>query len=483
MLNRLKSLLAPRNKTANSSKPNKQIIPHSKHGISEKRISRAALKTMRGLQDAGYEAYLVGGGVRDLLLDGQPKDFDVATDATPEQVRKVFRNARIIGRRFQIVHVRFGREIIEVTTFRGNHEDTVNRDNSQQQKGHTKARALSSDKGILLRDNVYGDLESDAIRRDFTINALYYDCSTQEIIDFTGGISDLNNRRLSIIGDPKARYREDPVRMLRAVRFASKLGFQMEQATEANIHVHSDYLAEIPAARLFEEVLKLFMSGSAVSCLHMLQEFSLLEHLFPGLSICLKKDKPFDLKFVDSATGNTDKRVRQGKSVTPAFIYASFLWPPLQAAMRQILHDKKTSLNEAFYQSAQGVVSQQLSVTSIPKRFLIPMREIWQLQYRLDKRTGKRAEATLENPRFRAAYDFLLLREQAGEDTGGLGNWWTRYQHASVEDREQMVKDLGPDKKPRRRRKRKPAKKPGTEQTDIKPTSSDGSSNGNNDVH
>lgn len=457
MLNRLKSLLKTKNKKHSKSTVEKQVIPQQEHGINERLISHAALKVMRGLHAAGYEAYLVGGGVRDLLLEGKPKDFDVATNARPEQVKTVFRSARIIGRRFQIVHVRFGREIIEVTTFRGSHKDAPKNIKANDKQGSN--RALSSDKGILLRDNVYGDLESDALRRDFTVNALYYDCKTQEVIDYTQGMRDLKQRRLTIIGNAQTRYKEDPVRMLRAVRFTCKLGFTMESDTEKNIHDHSDYLAEIPSARLFEEVLKLFTSGYATASLHRLSDFSLLEHLFPGLDQCMKEGSEFDTRFAEDATTNTDKRIRQGKSITPAFIYAAFLWLPLQAAMRQLREENaRITTNEALYQAAQGVISQQLAITSIPKRFLIPMREIWNLQYRFEKRGGKRATSYLNNPRFRAAYDFLLLREQAGEQTGGLGEWWTRFQFASQEDQEAMVNALEPERKQRRRRKKRPKK-------------------------
>lgn len=471
MLNRLKSLLnPPRKKHKKSGDKNaiqKVVIEQKDHKIPEKLISHAALRVMAKLNQEGFQGYLVGGGVRDLLLGGEPKDFDVATDATPEQVRRLFRNSRIIGKRFQIVHVRFGRELIEVTTFRANHNEA--------DKTGKKNQALESDKGVLLRDNVYGDLESDAIRRDFSINALYYDSSTKNILDFTRGMEDLEARRLQIIGDPEKRYKEDPVRMLRAVRFACKLGFHLEAETEKNIHDHSEYLSEIPAARLFEEVLKLFMSGSALATLNMLQEFKLLEHLFPGLTHQLDTRNNLVTnerthRFVTQAATNTDKRVRQGKSVTPAFIYASFLWPSLQAEMDRLSQETKISPNDAFYQASQGVISQQLAVTSIPKRFLIPMREIWVLQSRLEKRGGNKAEQMLENPRFRAAYDFLLLREESGEDLNKLGEWWTRYQFANPEEKQTMLQALAPEKKPRKRRRKKTNKQ---KQGDDKQASND----------
>ncbi len=443
MLKRLLKFLGP---TANQ----KQVIRESQHKIPKHNISQAATKVISQLQDSGYAAYLVGGGVRDLMLDGHPKDFDVATDATPEEVKSLFRNSRIIGKRFRIVHVRFGREIIEVTTFRGHHAE-----------GNSKGEAAQSDHGVILRDNVYGDIESDAIRRDFTVNALYLDPSTGDLLDFTGGTEDLANRTIRIIGDPEVRYKEDPVRMLRAVRFAAKLGFAIHPETDAPIHAHADYLNHIPPARLFEEVMKLFMSGQGTATLTLLREHKLFECLFPGTEERLQTGLKFDMEFVTQAIINTDKRIRQGKRVTPAFIYAAFLWLPLNAAMQELIHTHKLSPYDAMQRAAQGVISQQLGCTSIPKRFLIAIREIWSLQLRLPRRDGKKAYATLVHPRFRAAYDFMLLREQAGEKIDGLGMWWTKFQSADAGDQENMIKSLkdgGKNKgsKPRRKRPRKP---------------------------
>lgn len=428
-----------------------QTIPAEDHGIDSRDISHGSYKTIEQLQRAGFDAYLVGGGVRDLLLGGAPKDFDVATNATPEQVKKVFRNARIIGKRFRIVHVRFGREIVEVTTFRGSHTDArSSRDASQ------------SDQGVLLRDNVYGDIQSDAVRRDFTINALYYNPISGEVLDFCGGLRDLKTRVIRIIGEPEARYKEDPVRLLRAARFAGKLGFNIDPVTEKPIREHGDYLSHIPPARLFEEVLKLFMSGQAAATLSKLREYDLLQYLFPATDYCLNHGSDFDRKLVEQATINTDKRIRQGKRITPAFIYAAFLWSPLQASMRPLIEDDNMSPQEALLQASQGIISQQLACTAIPKRFLIPMRDIWHLQLRLPRRDRGRAYATLEHQRFRAGYDFVLLREQAGENLEGLGDWWTKFQFASEEDREAMVAQITPPRKRRPRNKRggrKPANK------------------------
>lgn len=440
MLNRLKKLFGP-NKVGLMP----QVIPARDHEISRQQVSHSALKVIDRLQNAGFLAYLVGGGVRDTMLGDTPKDFDVATSATPEQITNIFRNSRIIGRRFRIVHVRFGREIIEVTTFRDHHN-----------AANGKGQASQSAHGLLLRDNVYGDIESDAIRRDFTVNALYYDPNSEELYDFVQGVEDLDNRILRIIGNPRNRYKEDPVRMLRAIRFSAKLNFQLDPKTAAPLPELAELLAHVPPARLFEEVLKLFMNGCATATFAMLHEYGLLQYLFPGTAQALERNRKFDQLLVKQATINTDTRIRQGKRVTPAFLYAAFLWPQVRVAMAEYLKDQAIGAQEALQLAAQGAVSQQLAHTSIPKRFLIPMREIWFLQQRLPRREGRRAYAMMEHPRFRAAYDFLLLREDAGEDTSGLGMWWTRFQSADDEGREVMVRELGETGRGPRRRRRKP---------------------------
>lgn len=409
-----------------------QIIPAEDHTISRQQVSHSAIKVIDRLQKAGFLAYLVGGGVRDTLLGGKPKDFDVATNATPEQVVGIFRNGRLIGRRFQIVHVRFGREIIEVTTFRDHHK-----------AARGSGQASQSEQGLLLRDNVYGDIESDAIRRDFTVNALYYDPNSEELYDFVQGAADLENRVLRIIGNASNRYKEDPVRMLRAVRFSAKLGFELAPKTEAPLRTMGELLSHVPPARLFEEVLKLFMNGSATATFSLLQEYNLLEYLFPGTAHALSAKHKIDQQLVKQAFLNTDTRIRQGKRVTPAFLYAALLWPQVRVAMAKLVKEQNLRPQEALQQAAQGAVSQQLGRTSIPKRFLIPMREIWFLQLHLPRREGRRAYALVEHPRFRAAYDFLLLREDAGENMNGLGMWWTRFQGVDEAERENMVKQLG----------------------------------------
>ncbi len=420
-----------------------RIIPRDQHSISRKNISQAAIKIIKQLEEAGYSAYLVGGGVRDLLLGGHPKDFDVATNAKPEEVRRLFRSARIVGRRFQIVHVRMGREVIEVTTFRGHHDDS-------------SQHAARSEDGMLLRDNVYGTLETDAMRRDFTVNALYYTLKDFSVVDYCNGMDDIKNRTLRIIGDPVTRYKEDPVRMLRALRFAAKLGFSIDPRTAQPIRELGNLLLNVSDARLFEEVLKLFLGGSATATFNLLREYNLLLHLFPGTDAALKGDNLVGASLIEQCMVNTDKRIRSDKTVTPAFIYAALLWPALQQRFAQL--SGQMSPVQAWGQAGTDVINQQLTRTAIPKRFLIPMREIWDLQQRLPNRLGMRALRTLDHPRFRAAYDFLLMREAAGEALDGLGVWWTNYQSADDEERERMVKELakqgGPKagNKPRRRR-------------------------------
>ncbi|MCM5705313.1 polynucleotide adenylyltransferase PcnB [Larsenimonas salina] len=428
------------------------ILTRDDHPLSRKMISESALKVLYRLNRAGFEAYLVGGCVRDSLLGKTPKDFDVATSATPEQVNDLFRNARIIGRRFRIVHVRFGREIIEVTTFRGQHDTDSDTPHAQQ-----------SDDGLLLRDNVWGSVDQDALRRDFTINALYYNIDDFSIHDWADGLSDLENGYIRLIGDPETRYREDPVRMLRAVRFAAKLGFDIEPATRAPIQEMAPLLLQIPSARLFEEVLKLFLSGYARATYDLLCELNLFPMLFPATS---ESTEEFDwaTPLIRQALANTDQRIHADKPVTPAFLYGALLWPAVQLEMQQI--DNDTAEMPAFQQASHNVIQRQLKHTSIPKRFSFPMRDIWELQFKLPKRRGKRAFQNREHPRFRAAYDFLLLREEAGEIESGLGQWWTDFQTATPDQQRTMVEDVsggeapsstpGSKRKPRRR-KRKPA--------------------------
>ncbi len=297
-------------------------IPRDGHPVSRKNISDNALKVMSRLRSQGFQAFLVGGAVRDLLRGGHPKDFDVATDATPEEVHGLFRNSRVIGRRFRIVHVRFGREIIEVTTFRGHH------DGDDEDNPKSRPQAKQSDSGMLLRDNVYGSLEEDAVRRDFTVNALYYCSSDFCVYDYVDGLRDLEQEQIRIIGDAEQRYREDPVRMLRAVRFAAKLGFGIEARTSGPIPDLGYMLEAIPAARLFDEMLKLFMSGNALPTFSLLREYQLLEHLFPATASEIE-ESAIALPLIEAAMESTDLRIAEDKPVTPAFVLAALLWPPV----------------------------------------------------------------------------------------------------------------------------------------------------------
>ncbi|MCX4026351.1 polynucleotide adenylyltransferase PcnB [Endozoicomonas sp. SM1973] len=431
------------------------IIPRDQHQVSRKLLSQNALKVLRRLESSGYQAYLVGGCIRDILVGGHPKDFDVATNATPEDVRSLFRNSRLIGRRFKLVHVQFGREVIEVATFRAHH--------SQDSHGDGK-HSHHSDDGQILRDNVYGTVQDDASRRDFTINALYYRLSDFAVKDYAGGLDDIDSRLVRLIGDPEQRYREDPVRMLRAIRFAAKLDFTIEKYTAKPLYSLGYLLENIPPARLFDEVLKLFLSGHAAASFQLLQDYGLLEQLLPATAAAIAEPDGFHARFIHAALVNSDKRVRQGKSLTPAFLYAVFLWYSTLAYTRQIEEQDIPTL-PALNQGAMTAIENQNQRTTIPKRFAIPMREIWELQYRLTRRFGKKADQALNHPRFRAAYDFLLLREQAGEDLGGLGQWWTDYQEADEFVRRQMVKSLQSGKykksrKPRRHHRKHHHRKP-----------------------
>ncbi len=455
---RLKTLFGPESAhTDQDASALQTVLPRDEHNVSRKNLSENALKVLYRLNSAGFDAYLVGGCIRDSLLGSQPKDFDVATNATPDEVRQLFRNSRIIGRRFRIVHVRFGREIIEVTTFRGRHSDEHGGNLSQQ-----------SDEGLLLRDNVWGSVEEDAIRRDFTVNALYYSVSDFAIHDWTGGLKDLDARVLRLIGDPETRYREDPVRMLRAARFAAKLDFRIAEETDTPIRELAPLLLQIPPARLFEEVLKLFLSGHAVQSFRVLRERGLYAMLFPESDEVLN-EHPWAVRLVEQALANTDTRLAEERPVTPAFLFAALLWPCVQQRTLRVSHEQDLPDVPAQQAAAQQVISRQLQHTSIPKRFSMPMREIWDLQQQLPRRRGRRVYQTLEHPRFRAAYDFLLLREEAGELTPGLGEWWTEFQQADDDRQRQLLSSVDTGNpadasgKPRRRRPRKrrrPANRP-----------------------
>jgi poly(A) polymerase len=426
------------------------IIPRDQHCISRRNISDSALKVMSRLRSRDHQAFLVGGAVRDLLLGGHPKDFDVATDATPEEVHALFRNSRIIGRRFRIVHVRFGREIIEVTTFRGHHDS-----GDVEENGPGAHESRQSASGRLLRDNVYGTLEEDAVRRDLTVNALYYDAGRFVVFDHVQGLEDLEKRRIRVIGDPEQRYREDPVRMLRVLRFAAKLEFSIERETAAAIPACAHLLGDIPPARLFDEFLKLFLAGYAAPTLEMLLEHHLLHYLFPETADCLRRDAT-SLALVRAAMANTDARIAEEKPVTPAFILAALMWP---AARQQAQHleNRGDPPMVAMHSAAQQTIADAARHIAIPRRFSQPVREIWEFQLRLQRRQGRKAAELVDHRRFRAAYDFLLLREQAGEETGGLGRWWTEFQELAPEQRVEQsgsAGDNGGQARPGRRRRR-----------------------------
>jgi len=394
------------------------------------------------LKGAGYDGYLVGGGVRDMLLGREPKDFDIATNARPEEVKKLFRNCLLIGRRFRLAHVRFDNEIIEVATFR------AQGDGASDEEARTEA-------GRILRDNVYGTLEEDAWRRDFTVNALYYNIQDFSVVDFAGGMADLRSGMLRLMGQPQQRYREDPVRMLRAVRFAAKLGFRIDPESESPIFELGHLLADIPPARLFDEILKLFLGGCAVQSFELLRHYGLFAYLFPQTEACLSEEQEgFPHTLLIRALQNTDSRITEGKPVTPAFLYAALLWEPLRQAIAKLEASGMGEI-QALQEAAQTVESQQLAHTSLPKRFAVPMREIWTLQARLKRITGLRPLRLLEHPRFRAAYDFMLLRQEAGEDIRELCQWWTEFQGLDENERLKRVRAGGIKGKKRRTRRSK----------------------------
>ncbi|MDP4536238.1 polynucleotide adenylyltransferase PcnB [Alkalimonas collagenimarina] len=428
-----------------------QRLSRDQHSISRKQISPNALKVLYRLKDAGFEAYLVGGCIRDLLLGLQPKDFDVATNAKPEQVRQVFRNCRLIGRRFRLAHVLFGREVIEVATFRGHHSQP---DESEDDQTHL---AKASEEGLILRDNVYGTIEEDAERRDFTINALYYSINKFEVLDFANGIQAIAERKIELIGDPETRYREDPVRMLRAIRFATKLNMQIAPATAAPIAELAPLLQSIPAARLFEECLKLFMAGKAFDNFMLMKQFGIIKQLMPSLDKAIKLEpegKTFQL--VSQALQDTDQRVADGKPVTPAFLFAAFFWYQVEMRSQTMQLEGGLPPVDALNIAMTEVLSDLQQRISLPKRFSLVTRDIWGLQGRLARRNGRRAHSLLQLPKFRAAFDFLVLRAKAeGGELQEQADWWQRFQFESEDDQLKMVQQAPATpgaSKPKRRR-------------------------------
>ena len=408
-----------------------ETIPASRHGIRREQVSPGARRTCEGLQKAGYKAYVVGGAVRDLIAGILPKDYDIATNATPDEVRSVFRRSRIIGRRFQIVHVMQGPETLEVSTFRAAHD----------------ADTLKDEHGRVLRDNVWGCIEEDAARRDFTINALYYDPTEETVLDYHRGVQDLQRKTLRMIGDPRARYREDPVRMLRAVRLAAKLDLRLDPQVQAPIREMASLIDNVPVARLFDEMLKLLFSGHAVECVKRLRDDGLHHGLLPLLDVIL--EQPLGEKFVMLSLASTDERVRADKPVSPGFLFATLLWHEVLASWEA--HKKAGEPPvPAMFGAMDEVLDQQAEKLAITKRIASDIKDIWLLQPRFEKRAGRAPHRLIEQPRFRAAWDFLVLRAESGEVPKELADWWRDFQDASHEEREAM---LLPDtnKKPRRR--------------------------------
>ena len=409
------------------------VIPKERHGIGRESISQSARKVCETLQSRGYAAYVVGGAVRDLLLGLRPKDFDVATDAYPEDVHKLFRRSRLIGRRFKLAHVMFGEETVEVSTFRA------------------RTASETDEHGRVVRDNIYGTREDDAIRRDFTVNALYYDPSNETILDYHDGLRDLRRKSVRIIGDARERYREDPVRMLRAARFAAKLGFAIDERTRKPISEMAHLLENVPPSRVYEEMHKLLLSGHAATSLRQLRSLGLHHGLLPLLDVIF--EQPMAERFVFLALEQTDSRVRSEKSISPAFLFAALLWHEVLAAWKKAQRALKPI--PALFQAMDAVLDIQSDKLAIPRRFTTVMKEIWALQPRLEQRSGRRPFALLAHERFRAGFDFLVLRCASGETSGELSQWWEKFQHAGEGERESMLLAPQPGDHRRRRRRRR----------------------------
>jgi len=433
------------NDTEPQSHAGPTIIPRPEHGLSRADISSNALKVLYRLKSTGHQAFLVGGGVRDILLGHHPKDFDVATDAHPDEVRELFRNCRLIGRRFRLAHVRFGREVIEVVTFRSAGDGVA--DDRQH-----------SDAGRILRDNVYGAIHEDIWRRDFTVNALYYNIADFSIWDYTSGMDDVASRTLRLIGDPETRYQEDPVRMLRAARFAAKLRFDIAEDSAEPIRELGELLRDVPPARLYDETLKLFQSGHATRSFERLQEFNLLQYLFPHTAAALASDETGEVQnFIREGLENTDRRVHADEPVTPMFLYAVMLWHPIRSLATRIQAEEESSEIEALLDACDELVSEQQDHTSYPRRFSTPMKDMLVMQLRFENRRGARAHRLLNHKRFRAAYDFLLLRARCGEADPELAEWWTEVQ--TLDPGEQR-KAFSLKRPPRRRRSSRRSSRP-----------------------
>jgi poly(A) polymerase len=437
-------------------------VPAADHHIDPRLLDERAVRVVRTLKEAGHEAYIVGGAVRDLLVGLPPKDFDVATDATPEQVKALFRRAYIIGRRFRLVHVVFGRgqqhDVVEVSTFRA----YLDASSAEQVEGNERtARQQISDKahvvdasGRVLRDNVWGEQVEDAARRDFTINAMYYDPTTQVLVDYHHGLADARARVLRIIGDPVARYREDPVRIVRVVRFAAKLGFTLDPATAAPLREMSALLANVPGSRLFDEMLKLLQTGHALRSLEELRRHGLDRGVFPILEAVLHPRQPHPLRerFIELALADTDRRVQEGRAVAPSFMLACLLWHDVQARWAALREAGEPPF-PALQQAIDAVFEARIGDVSGRGKLAADMREIWQMQPRFERRTASSAASLESQPRFRAGYDFLRLRADVGEVDAALADWWEDYHLGDDEAREALVQALRPAAAPRRVRK------------------------------
>ena len=412
-----------------------RTVPKAQHGIGREAISQGSRKVCEVLHAQGHQAYVVGGAVRDLLLGLRPKDFDVATDAYPEEVHKLFRRSRLIGKRFKLVHVMFGEETVEVSTFRA------------------RTPAETDEHGRVLRDNIYGTREDDSIRRDFTINALYYDPASETLLDYHNGLRDLQRKSVRIIGDARARYREDPLRMLRAVRFAAKAGFSIDERTRKPIRELAHLVGNVPPSRVYEEMQKLLLSGHAATGLRELRSEGLHHGLLPLLDVIF--EQPMGERFVTLALEQTDSRVRSGKSVSPAFLFAALLWHEVLAAWKKA-EQRGLKPIPALFEAMDTVLDIQTDKLAVPRRLTAVMKEIWALQPRFEQRSGRRPFSLLAHERFRAGFDFLVLRSGSGEAPEELAQWWEKFQHSGEAERQAMLMAPQPgERKGRRRRRRR----------------------------
>ena len=425
-----------------------RTVPKEQHGVGREATSQGSRKVCEVLHSHGYEAYVVGGAVRDLLLGLRPKDFDVATDAYPEEVHRIFRRSRLIGKRFKLVHVMFGEETVEVSTFRA------------------RTATETDEHGRVLRDNIYGTREDDAIRRDFTINALYYDPAGETLLDYHNGLRDLQRKSVRIIGDARARYREDPLRMLRAVRFAAKAGFSIDERTRKPIRELAHLLENVPPSRVYEEMQKLLLSGHAATGLRQLRSEGLHHGLLPLLDVII--EQPMGERFVTLALEQTDSRVRSGKSVSPAFLFAALLWHEVLAAWKKA-QQRGLKPIPALFEAMDTVLDIQTDKLAVPRRLTAVMKEIWALQPRFEQRSGRRPFGLLAHERFRAGFDFLVLRSGSGEAPEELAQWWEKFQQAGEAERQAMLMAPQPGERGRRRRRRRRGKKPSSAPPDAAP--------------